>query len=759
MKKSCFMCSLMIGVSLLFTACQKSGDGLDNGYHVTSESIHSDAGGEREWAYVPEVAVIEDADADYENMQPVGGRLCALTMGREEGDGLRYICQYDVDGRELAKAPVQYQAEGDICEIGHYAFGQDFVWLTANVYASDYSQLRRFLCKFDMEGKNLVSEEITEQIGHEASIEDLAVDEQGRIYIFTGDAGGYLYTGDGSFYGSVPYNVSGNVRIKGASKGNDGKFYICMSREESPDSSCLMEIDFEGKRLTEVTGSLSNIRGFCAAAQPEGESGKQYDFLFYDNVAVYGYDFAAQEGDTGSAGEELFCWLDGDINGYCVANLYLLEDGRLCAMVADWENDDRAVVALKRVKAGEAPRRENLVLATVDGDSGLTAMAVKFNRGSSRYHLAVKSYESLTDLYNDVLRKEPMDLVDLSGINAQSLASQGFFEDLTPYLERAENFSRSDFVDGILNVYTYDNILAGIPAAFTLRTVAGNRAQLSNKEGLSLEELLSDAGRQQGVKTFDGVTRDEMMQYIMLFNEDTFIDRKAGTCQFDSEIFREVLEYVKSFPDSSVSDSGETSLTARIRNGEVLFAIAELNELRAFQEYEGMFGQEAAFVGFPTPQGRGGHILFMDDAYAIAKVSEHKEGAWEFIEGFLAQEKSESYYRSQDNFFGISFPSLKKILNEKVEEAIETDSQYESGKFPETIYEDGSTFRYHALTWDEVNVMLELIPDAKPYFDAEGDEIIKIINEEASGYYSGQKQAEDVVSVIQNRVRLYLSEQ
>ena len=108
---------------------------------------------------------------------------------------------------------------------------------------------------------------------------------------------------------------------------------------------------------------------------------------------------------------------------------------------------------------------------------------------------------------------------------------------------------------------------------------------------------------------------------------------------------------------------------------------------------------------------------------------------------------------------GASFLSLKKVLNEKVEEAIERDSQYESGKFPEIIYEDGSTFQYHALTWEEVNAMLELIPDAKPYFDGESDEIIQIINEEASGYYSGQKKAEDVVNVIQNRVSLYLSEQ
>ena len=70
---------------------------------------------------------------------------------------------------------------------------------------------------------------------------------------------------------------------------------------------------------------------------------------------------------------------------------------------------------------------------------------------------------------------------------------------------------------------------------------------------------------------------------------------------------------------------------------------------------------------------------------------------------------------------------------------MERDSQYESDKLPEVIYQDGSTFQFHALTWDEVNVMLELAPAAKPYFDVEGDEVIRIINEEASGYYSRQR--------------------
>ena len=608
---------------------------------------------------------------------------------------------------------------------------------------------------------------------------------------------------DGKYYVCVG---KGNVDMAGAVEGTegiDGDGFLCT----------LMEIDFEGVQLSEIAENLPDIKGLCPGKQlagnsagqgeehggqsgeaqghsgeargqsggtegqnggTQGQSGEaeghnggseeqsdnpvwQYDFLLYDERAVYGFQLSGQKSASGSAGKELFAWMDSDINGYCVANLYLKEDGKLCATVADWNNDDKSVVILKRTKADQAPRKKELVLATVDGAGDLAAMAVKFNRGNSQYHLTVEHFEAVTDLYNAVLTREPVDLIDLSGIHVQNLAVRGFFEDLAPYVERSEAFGRSDFVDGIMDVYTFDNQLAGIPASFTLRTVVGNGVQQEEtaQAGLALEDLLASADRHPGVRDFDGLTKEEMMRYIMMFNEETFIDWDNGACRFDSEAFRAILEYVNRYPDSTENGMEETTLPVKIRNGEVLYAIAELNEYRAFQEFGGMFGETAACVGFPTPEGKGGHLLFTRDAYAIAAGSEHKEGAWKFIEGFLAQEKSGAYYGS---LFSTSFPTLKKVLKEQVEEAIERDSQYESDRFPERIYSDGSTFQFHALTWDEVNVILDLVPDAKPYFDVEGDEILQIINEEASGYYSGQRGAGDVAGIIQNRVQLYVNE-
>lgn len=767
------VCCVATYIFVSLTAC--STDVSDNN-NISEEKIVSQATQEQErkWVYVPEVITVGDEHADYGRMQPVGDTFCYVLQGGDAESSAKSICRYSLTNRQLTRVPIDWPEGGKNWDVGVRFFAQDdSLYMTANVYPADYSSMKRFLCRFDSEGNCLFSKDITEQAGRGVSPDGLTVDGQGRLYIFTDNGEILLYTGDGDYHGSVSYRSSESLtsaQIKGVCDSADGRYYVCIAQgsvdiaggTDGADSRCtLMEIDFEGARLMEVVGDFPAINGLCAensgteiSAGKSDNSGRQYDLLLYDDRAVYGYNFAT----SGSAGEELLIWMDSDINGYCVTNLYPLENGKLCATVEDWRNEDRAIVALTRTKAEEAPRRENLVLVTVDGESDLAAMAVKFNRGNSRYHLTVKNYASLTDLYNAVLTKETMDLVDLSGINVQKLASQDFFEDLTPYVSQSEMFDRSDFVDGILDVYTFDNTLVSIPAAFTLQTVVGNGAQLENKTGLTLEELLTTAGRYPGAQTFDGITKEEMMQYLMMFNEDTFINWETGVCHFDSEGFKAVLEYVSRFPDFLESRGAEISLPTKIHAGEVLFAIAEMNRLNAFQEYTGMFGEAAACVGFPTADGRGGHLLFTGDAYAIASVSEHKEGAWKFIEGFLAQEKSEYYYRSPHNYFHTSFPALKKTLTEKVENTIEEGSQIPSDRFPTRIYSDGATFQYHALTWDEVNVILDLVPDATPFFSVEDDEIIKIINEEAFGYYCGQKRVEDVMSIIQNRVQLYVNE-
>lgn len=180
-------------------------------------------------------------------------------------------------------------------------------------------------------------------------------------------------------------------------------------------------------------------------------------------------------------------------------------------------------------------------MATVNEGSELNGMVVSFNRNYNQYHLTVKNYDTLTDLYNAILTNESVDIIDLSGCDVEKLSRQDILEDLSPYIEQSGTLERSDFLDGILEMYTFDGILTGIPETFTLRTVVGDRTQLESGAGLSLDELLAIVERNPDALPFDEITKEEMMQYIMMFGEKAFIDWDAKKCYFDSERFKAVL--------------------------------------------------------------------------------------------------------------------------------------------------------------------------------------------------------------------------
>ena len=314
----CFICCLMIFISVFMTACGKNASNDEN---ISSGGNPVSAATKPEWVYVPERIEIADKRADYYDMQLIGDTVCYLSKNGESEDSVQSICQYSLTDRKLTSIPIDWKDDGHIREICCYAFDENCnVWLIANVYSANFSQFRRFLYKFDPEGKNLFFREITEQLGGGAALSGMTADRQGRIYVFTNEysdeKGIWLYTADGSYYGSISYGSSENAQVRGAVEGDDSKFYVCISKGEDADHCTLVEVDFERKQLAESIKDFPAVNRFCA--DPAG----QYDFLLYDDTTAYGYHLSTQ------TKEVLFVWGDSDVNGYCVKQLSLLGDGR-----------------------------------------------------------------------------------------------------------------------------------------------------------------------------------------------------------------------------------------------------------------------------------------------------------------------------------------------------------------------------------------------------------------------------------------------
>ena len=284
MKKWNRICLLMIGAVLSLTACQKKADGADGsdgsglgeGGVNASEAVAAQP--EKEWTYVPEFLTVADDRASYGDMQLVGDTVCYISMVGEAQGEPQKMCRYSLTRRELTQVSFQWPLEEENLEICSFAFNPDHsVWLIVNAYSADYSQLNRYLCRFDPEGNNMSFQDITQEMGRDSSVGDMAVDGQGRIYVFTSEyaegeaAGIWLYTGEGRYQAKVPFGTSETVRVIGTVDRSEESLCVCVSKGENPEHCAMLEVDFEGKRLIEVDAEFPNINGLCEIRQRSEE--------------------------------------------------------------------------------------------------------------------------------------------------------------------------------------------------------------------------------------------------------------------------------------------------------------------------------------------------------------------------------------------------------------------------------------------------------------------------------------------------------
>ena len=730
------------------------------------------SGGEtekKEWVWVPEFITIDDETVSFYDMQLVGDSLCYQSYDYDEETEIstQSICRYSLADGNITKTPLNYVEEKN-WNLNRLVYAQDgSMYGTTNVYNEDYTKSETFLCKFDAEGKQIFAEDMTELVA-ESYVDNMAIDGEGRIYV-TGENNVWLFDADGNKRGTVSLGADVNW-IRAMGSGKDGKMYLCYYT--SNGDTVLCDIDFDGKK----TGNT--YENYPSSNSNALVPGIDKDFLAQDGNRVYEYDTKSQ------TSTELFTWLDSDINGNTVENFWGLEDGRILAVTSDWETNEKGIALLTKTKASEVPQKETIVIGSLYGDSNIQSAAVKFNKSNDKYHISIREYLNYNDydgddyqafmtdginrLNNDITSNNCPDILDLSGLNIKQLAAKGVFEDLNGYLEKSEKLSREDFLENILEAYTLDGKLVSIPYSFQMSTVVGKGSEVGTEMGWTLEELIAYADAHPDALLFDSKTKDVIMMTLMAYNADYFIDWSTGECRFDSEEFKDILNFANRFPEEYDWEKEDVSTPNKIQKGQVLLYEENIYDFNELQMCNEIFQGDASYIGYPTMDGSVGCMLSASQAYAITSKSGHKDGAWEFIEGFLTKEEN-----PDRGFSSIGFPTMKSKLNAMAADAVEvkyyTDENgelyYDENGEPIVMgggssisYEDGWSYEYRIPTQEEVDLALSLMEIAKPVSYSQGDEVLNIINEEAAPFYKGQKSVDEVASVIQSRIKIYVGE-
>jgi ABC-type glycerol-3-phosphate transport system substrate-binding protein len=142
------------------------------------------------------------------------------------------------------------------------------------------------------------------------------------------------------------------------------------------------------------------------------------------------------------------------------------------------------------------------------------------------------------------------------------------------------------------------------------------------------------------------------------------------------------------------------------------------------QMLEDQFDGRAVYIGYPSTTSSGS-ALYLNNSLAISASSSQKEAAWAFIKYFLTGD----HYNSRGGW---------SLLTEKYEDSIEIAKANEVSQ----------------ATIDTTERLINSIDHTTVY----QEEIFAIIQEETESMFAGDKTAEDIAPIIQQRVMIYLSE-
>lgn len=611
-----------------------------------------------------------------------------------------------------------------------------------------------YLCKYTEDGQEIMRKEVTAQFA--AAYEEgeffsgATVDSAGRCYIA---AGNYIYLYDVS--GEYQGQLQDTAGIRAIGRGRNGKVYYTKRIDPMISNGALelVQVDFEGKK------AVNTYQGF-----PEGifyeylTAGIRHDFLIVDEEYLYGYDLDNQ------TTERILKWSEYDMSGQSVICACERENGELLAV--ERRNSIQLIRFTERDEGEAEPEREIITLGFTYGAKdgiyfrGLQNAVAKFNQEQDRYKVELKEYgetvvmtsfrsesrDGMEAMMLELVAGKGPDLI-MENENFNIFAKKGLLEDLDSYLEDSEVLSREDYLESVLQLYTFDDKLTAIPSYVRLSTCYGYTDQIGESRGLEFAEFLKLREVNPDIALFD--VEDPNSALVILADIPySYIDWEKGTCSFESEGFREFLEYSASVHEikEKGADSwfwptlemGEDYLISwdRIHGfGGILYIRA-----KSFSEKRAV-----TFIGYPVQEGSGTYIEDQNGIYSIgiSSQSKHKEGAWAFLEYFYGTVVEKEYENINGNTSGL--PTRKQYLEQYLDRFVGTTYSYKDMEY--------------VVTREDADLLMDLMTNATSGATYLYSNIaFEIIFEEAQYYFAGDKSVEEVMDVIQRRVQLYLSE-
>ncbi|MEF2246639.1 ABC transporter substrate-binding protein [Paenibacillus sp. IITD108] len=415
----------------------------------------------------------------------------------------------------------------------------------------------------------------------------------------------------------------------------------------------------------------------------------------------------------------------------------------------------------------QAGNKKTVVIAVQGSNPFLEAAAEQFEQEHDDIDIEIKSYMAMPEasgggmsaaisqadiekyvqtVTTQIMAGKGSDLILMENLPLSKLVEKKVLVNLYDWMEKDSSFARSDYYENVFKAAQDGDGLYALPIAVNIDVIQG-RADLLEKAGIEIDEgtwtweqfkAISKKAKEQIGQEYYAFINVFPLNLLISYMEDNYAElvQPNGKVNFDSDLFREMMRQIKSMYDENVLQAEFTyDYDKAIFSQMTLSSPEETMRLMSADKYQ--------FFKGPTSKGESSGIPYRSWVnLGLNSKSKVQQEAWAFLKFLLSEQIQQSPALS-------GFPVNKKIAEKRLDDAA---AKLASGQLEYAF--DAVEPAAAKKKAEEVKKLLEHT-GAKLSLDFK---VQSIAIEEFNAYMSGQKSAEEVSKLIQNRVTTYLNE-
>ena len=442
-----------------------------------------------------------------------------------------------------------------------------------------------------------------------------------------------------------------------------------------------------------------------------------------------------------------------------------------------------AVFLLSACSAGgqkPTPQKTELVIATMNPygiNSELRKAVIQFNRSHKDIRFTIKNYwggtpeeaqQKQMQLKTEIASGKMPDIIDIGShsrwmdlLPYHQLAVKGHLEDLWPYIENDPELGREALFLPPLKAAEVNGGLYTVFNSVTVNTCSGAKSVVGDRYSWTLEELWDVFSTMPEDSLILNEETDQLaaFSWVLGMNLDSYINWESGKYNFDCEDFRTALEFARSFPSNYQFPEGEEAEKAyneryitRMKEGRQM--LSRVSNFSDMQRMEIIYGEPASFVGYPSAGGSAGSSFNpCGNKMAISSTCKDKEAAWEIVRHMLLPRYENPKDLARDpldlHVNGVPINLADYHMQKKV---------YMSSVFGNLeLIHFGMYIHFHKATEEELQRYEDFLNHIEK-IELYDCTLLDLVWECCGAYLAGDKSIDETITLIENRVELYINE-